>query len=177
MTQTLIIEFIPTKQACVELVTKFGGQPVWLNEPQWPHSRETGRPMQFIGQVALDERIFPSSLGKMAYIFMSDEHSQVLSSRPDSGENAVIIQPSYEPPSIKVSPLTAGPTLYDLVFVPEPSVDSKPKGLFAWFKPNKVKPEKMIQQPCEFVTHLTLIDEATLLKSNDSKENECFFAK
>ena len=30
------------------LVTKFGGQPVWLEEPQWPISRSYGEPMQFI---------------------------------------------------------------------------------------------------------------------------------
>jgi hypothetical protein len=29
-------------------VTKFGGQPVWLDEPSWPVSRVYGDPMQFI---------------------------------------------------------------------------------------------------------------------------------
>lgn len=37
----------------MEPVTKFGGQPVWIGEPQWPVSRQYGTPMQFICQIAL----------------------------------------------------------------------------------------------------------------------------
>jgi hypothetical protein len=47
-------------------VTKFGGQPVWLEAPQWPIGRANGKPMEFIGQVALDPQIFGNIPGKMA---------------------------------------------------------------------------------------------------------------
>src|SRR5439155_783936 len=32
-------------------VTKFGGQPVWLEEPAWPLTPATGEPMEFVAQV------------------------------------------------------------------------------------------------------------------------------
>jgi|GEM_PF-4199221 len=48
------IEFVRSDVAINEPVTKFGGQPVWIGEPEWPMSRGRGTPMRFIGQVALD---------------------------------------------------------------------------------------------------------------------------
>ncbi len=75
-----------------EARTKFGGQPVWLEQPQWPLD-SAGEPMQFYGQVALDAAA-PELAGSMAYLFVGG------TSRSDgepwaaySGDNAVVIQP------------------------------------------------------------------------------------
>ncbi|MER6951316.1 hypothetical protein ABT294_45600 [Nonomuraea sp. NPDC000554] len=77
------LEFVSADGPIREPVTKIGGQPVWLEEPQWPFSRFTGEPMQFLGQFTLGG-------GRLAYVFMGDEE---LSGEPEGGENAVVIQP------------------------------------------------------------------------------------
>lgn len=110
------IQFVATTSPITDPVTKFGGQPVWYEEPQWPFSRATGRPMRFICQVAIDEALFPGSVGKMAYIFMTDEEEYVDGTwEPDGGENAVIIQPGGQAPVVSTTAQATGPTLYDMV--------------------------------------------------------------
>jgi Domain of unknown function (DUF1963) len=91
-------------------VTKFGGQPVWLEEPQWPISRATGEPMRFIGQIALDESLFGPLAGRMVYLFISDGETFVDNTYdPAGGENALIVQPgTYEGP---VTGQSIGPTV------------------------------------------------------------------
>ena len=66
------IEFHEAKQSIREAVTKFGGQPTWLEEPQWPLSRQSGAPMRFICQIRLDEELFGAVTARMAYLFMTD---------------------------------------------------------------------------------------------------------
>jgi|SRR5690554_299429 len=75
--------------------TKFGGQPDWLGDSQWPISPELKKPMRFIAQIALGD-VFPEYNGKMAYIFMTEDEEEYIDGtwEPDGGENAVIIQPS-----------------------------------------------------------------------------------
>lgn len=57
-----------------ELKTKFGGQPVWLNEPAWPLNPESiaDEKMLFLGQIVLEEEIFPNSNGAVVYLFFAD---------------------------------------------------------------------------------------------------------
>lgn len=113
------IEFIPAPAPMANAVTKFGGQPAWHGAPQWPLSRTTGNPMRFLCQVALDERLFPGALGKMAYVFMTDEDDYVDGTwEPDGGENAVVVQPGAAPSHVAVAARATGPTLYDMVEVP-----------------------------------------------------------
>ena len=116
-------------------VTKFGGQPVWLSEPQWPLSRSLGSPMQFIGQIELFVELFGHNDACMAYIFMTDwngESSFPDTFDPDSGENAVVLQPgTFTGPT---TPLLTGPSLYRRV-LPE-------NGLPA------------LEVPCEFAVEL-----------------------
>ena len=85
-------------------ITKFGGEPCWLEKAQWPISRLHAVPMQFIGQVALAD--VPSlsdvlrSSGKVVYIFMTGDEAgdeQPSTWESESGENAVIIQPGMGP--------------------------------------------------------------------------------
>jgi hypothetical protein len=105
----------PVNTPITEPVTKFGGQPVWLEAPQWPIGRANDKPMEFIGQVALDPQIFGDIPGKMAYIFMSgweDEEAEKdpESWDPDSGDNAVIIQPGGIT-HVPTQPLATGPSM------------------------------------------------------------------
>ncbi len=129
------IEFVESRRPIVEFVTKFGGQPNWVGESQWPISKSTGNPMRFIGQIAIDPDLFPFTAARMAYLFMTDEAEHVDGTwEPDGGENAVILQPGSNP--AKTQPLAEGPTLYRMVkklfqklLVPEPcefSVTLKP---------------------------------------------------
>lgn len=112
------IEFIETSVPIKEPVTKFGGQPVWIEEPAWPLSRKTGEQMQFICQVSLDPELLGVPPGKMAYLFMtgSAEGEWVDGTHdPDGGENALIVQPSAKAAyggRIEIIPSATGPTLY-----------------------------------------------------------------
>lgn len=112
------IAFVPTEEPVAEPVTKFGGQPVWLEQPEWPISRAAGIPMRFIGQIALDDlKPAPGCAGRMAYLFMTDtdpvdgEIGLVSGQHdPRSGENAVILQPGGDRP-VETRPIINGPTL------------------------------------------------------------------
>lgn len=57
-----------------ELKTKFGGQPVWLNEATWPLNPESraDEKMLFLGQIVLEEAIFQNSNGAVVYLFFAD---------------------------------------------------------------------------------------------------------
>lgn len=95
-------------------VTKFGGQPVWLEEPQWPVSRMYNSPMQFICQIALEPLLFGNLPTRMAYLFLTDwDYAGVFPTTfdPDGGENAVILQPGgvWSGPCLSVP---EGPSLY-----------------------------------------------------------------
>lgn len=103
------IEFIDAKAS--KLSTKFGGQPDWIDHPQWPLSKETGNPMRFICQIDLSEF---NTDAKMAYLFMTDEEEYVDGTwEPEGGENAIILQPSTE---VHVTTLEnkTGPSLYKM---------------------------------------------------------------
>ncbi|WP_173095717.1 hypothetical protein [Actinomadura verrucosospora] len=95
------LEFVSADGPVREPVTKIGGQPAWLEEPQWPSSRFTGDPMQFLGQFTIDG-------GRLAYVFMDDEE---LSRLPEDGENAVVIQLGGRIPDfVTVRAQAEGPT-------------------------------------------------------------------
>ena len=105
-------QLVPSPTAAENPITKFGGQPRWIDEPQWPLSRKTGKPMEFIGQIVLDPKIFGDIPGKVAYIFMSswDEDRALETWSEDAGENAVIIQPGGTVP-VKTKSLATGPSV------------------------------------------------------------------
>lgn len=104
-----ITRFQPAGEPTTAPVTKFGGQPTWLQDPTWPVSEAWNRQMRFVCQIALD--------GRLAYIFVTHaDHDDpdffdpdVIF--PDGGENAVITQPDgrYDGP---VSASPTGPTLH-----------------------------------------------------------------
>lgn len=114
------VRFEPVEEAGGTPVTKLGGQPVWLAEPQWPVSAGLAEPMTFIGQFRLDGDGTGTADGtgtgagevRMAYLFMTDTEDFVDGTwEPEAGENAVIVQPGGRvPPFVAVRPLAAGPT-------------------------------------------------------------------
>jgi hypothetical protein len=91
-------------------VTKFGGQPVWLEAPQWPLSRLCATPMEFIAQIALPPDLFPAVRARLAYLFMSGNEADDTWD-PNSGENAVILQPGGRWHGSS-QPLLTGPSLH-----------------------------------------------------------------
>jgi len=133
------IVFIPATAPIHEPVTKFGGQPTWLEAPQWPLSRESGKPMRFIGQIALTEEIFGSTVGRMAFLFMTDDEDDYVDGtwEPDGGENAVIVQPGEV--TVPTQSLAQGPTLYRMV--------------------HPVGADRLVPEPCEFGVRLTLAED------------------
>lgn len=96
-----------------EPINKFGGQPVWIAEPSWPLDPETGEQMLFLGQIALDQELFPDSDGTMVYIFFGE------SSEPIYNEAfAVVIQTAENVHTsgdeIEFVKEATGPTIYEL---------------------------------------------------------------
>lgn len=116
MVKKFSIGFNEVTTPITESVTKFGGQPTWQTEPTWPLSRATGKPMQFICQIKLEPEIFGETLGKMAYLFMTDADEEIYDTwQADSGENAVIIQPAASPLTLPIENSATGPYLYKMV--------------------------------------------------------------
>lgn len=118
MPKKQLIEFSETTAPISDAVTKFGGQPVWIENPAWPLSRETGNPMRFICQIELRSEYGFNTPAKMAYLFMTEEEGGDFvdgTYEPDGGENAVILQPGST--SIPTTDKIEGPTLYKMVSV------------------------------------------------------------
>lgn len=92
-------------------MTKFGGQPVWLQVPRWPLSAAWGTPMRFVAQISINDQ----KEEKLAYLFVTaadDDDFDPDVIFPDGGENAVIIQPggAYDGPAVEQA---TGPTVCD----------------------------------------------------------------
>jgi len=76
-------------------VSKFGGQPIWLEEPVAPLSRRTGKPMTFVCQIAIPSHWHENQNVHLAYVFMTGagfDDNAVETWNPEDGETAVIIQ-------------------------------------------------------------------------------------
>jgi hypothetical protein len=104
----LIVSLIPT-EPIREPVSKFGGQPNWLTNAQWPLGRSDGKPMRFICQVRLPEHLRCGGQ-EMAYLFMSD-NVRAPTWEVEAGDNAVILQPAPFTPHVQVAQIEHGPTL------------------------------------------------------------------
>jgi uncharacterized protein YwqG len=127
-----------------EPVTKFGGQPVWMEDPCWPLSREYGTPMQFVCQIALAPKLFGGLEARMAYLFVTDDfaHGYMAETwEQEGGENAVILQPGgiWNGPT---APLREGPSLYRRTWT---GVGFDPETGAGWER-----------TPCEFAVELHL---------------------
>jgi uncharacterized protein YwqG len=140
------IEFLESRKSISGLVTKFGGQPVWIGEPQWPISKSTGNPMRFICQIAIDPERFNPVAVRMAYLFITDEKEYVDGTwEADGGENAVILQPGET--KVKTVQLTEGPSLYRML-----------KKLFH---------KNLVPEPCEFSVTLKPLEERAFAEETE----------
>ncbi|MBU3104306.1 DUF1963 domain-containing protein [Clostridium gasigenes] len=97
------IDFIEEKKKVEVPITKFGGQPVWIDKVQWPIDEENGKPMRFICQIELYPEIFGENKLKMAYLFVSKEWNNYV----------VICQPLNT--KIVTKEISKGPTIYRMV--------------------------------------------------------------
>lgn len=107
------MKFIRSQQPVTEAITKFGGQPVWIDTPQWPLGEMSGKPMRFIGQIKLEEKLFGTKKAQMAYLFYSegiDDNTDTF--EIEGGENAVILQPGT--PLVPVVDNKVGPRIEDI---------------------------------------------------------------
>lgn len=148
-----VISFREAEDPIREPVTKFGGQPAWIEGPTWPLSRATGRPMRFLGQVALDPTIFADAPARAAYLFLTDEEECVDGTyEPEGGENAVVLQPGRFPgPS---AALVEGPTLYRMVEEPGAS--------------------GLVPEPCEFAVTLAVGEDGDPRAAEGGEERDGF---
>ncbi len=87
------LNFDQVKEPVTECISKFGGQPNWISEPEWPLDSQKNEKMLFVGQIALSDRLFGDTTGRMAYIFIDGDEEGQGTWEPDAGLNAVIIQP------------------------------------------------------------------------------------
>lgn len=148
MPKKQIIEFIEATEPVSNPLTKFGGQPLWVDEPAWPLSRETGNQMRFIGQIELREEYGFKSSAKVAYLFMTEEEDGEFvdgTYEPDGGENAVILQPGSS--GAPTTNTAEGPTLFKMV---------------------KVEGKDLLQpQTCEFEARLNEADDIDFVSEED----------
>ncbi|HYE19561.1 MAG TPA: WGR domain-containing protein [Tepidisphaeraceae bacterium] len=103
-----------------KLVSKLGGQPVWVGNAEWPISKRWKTPMRFIGQVTLEPAVFGKMKARMAYLFatafewpIAGQYFETDACFADKGENAVVIQPGGTRAGFETEALEEGPTLYD----------------------------------------------------------------
>jgi HEAT repeat protein len=82
--------------------SKFGGQPEWLDRPNWP-SGPDGLPLIFYGQIEVEER-------RVAYLFVGPPGSWV--GEPNDDWVSVVVQPGGGPIGEAAARAT-GPILYD----------------------------------------------------------------
>jgi hypothetical protein len=116
-----ITEFKQVVKRINEPITKFGGQPVWINEPEWPMSDGwDDKPMMFVGQIALEKNILGNNEDYVIYIFVTHPESYEDDFfDPDvaewmGGENRVIIQRMDEiERNEKFECVYEGPTLFN----------------------------------------------------------------
>jgi Domain of unknown function (DUF1963) len=107
------LRLFPSSQPIKAPITKFGGQPVWIEQAQWPLSRSSGDPMSFICQIELVPEIFGATAAKMAYVFMSsDDSGKSNTGDSEAGDNAVIIQPGGEI-YVQIDNLNDGPSFFE----------------------------------------------------------------
>jgi len=137
------IELNKSENKINEPITKFGGQPNWLEEPQWPVSEELESQMRFICQISLKDELFSGSEGKMAYVFMTEDDEEYADGtwEPDGGENAVIIQPGGKI-SVKTVNKATGPTREEYSVTLVPSEDENFMAESQVFKLNDDEAEK-----------------------------------
>ena len=107
MAKTYRLQLNRSKEPIAEPVTKFGGNPVFLEQTQWPQCKMCSREMDFLAQIRLDDPIKFYDKYTMAYLFMCPGHFEKNGSLhcetwdPQKGANAVILQSGKHPVSVE----------------------------------------------------------------------------
>jgi len=108
-------QIVESSTTITEPITKFGGQPVWINTPHWPIHSATGEQMMFQSQIVLDPALFPDSNGAIAYIFFgdteqlsNDDFAVVLQTKDSKALNA-------QNQEIEFVTEATGPTIYEWI--------------------------------------------------------------
>lgn len=89
-----ITGFTEVFEPITEPITKFGGQPVWLEEPRWAVCPGNGKKIPFLCQIELVGELFGKIQPKVAYVFHGGNPD---GSEPgwltDHGDTAIVLQP------------------------------------------------------------------------------------
>lgn len=100
---TYRLHLAKSERAITEPVTKFGGNPAFLEPALWPRCRMCSRELDFLGQIRMDDPIRFSNRYLMAYLFMCVGYIdktgalQCETWDPYEDANAVILQSSSKP--------------------------------------------------------------------------------
>jgi len=111
-------QIVETSTPITEPISKFGGQPVWINTPHWPIDPATGKQMTFLSQIVLTPELFPDSQGIIAYIFFgegeplyNEAFAVVLQNKDNISMNTHA--------DVKFVTEATGPSLYELEIIDE----------------------------------------------------------
>ena len=91
-----------SERAITEPLSKFGGNPVFLESTAWPRCKMCSREMDFLAQIRIDDPIRFSNRYVMAYLFVcsgyieKSETPQCKTWDAYEGANAIILQSSSE---------------------------------------------------------------------------------
>ncbi len=89
-----IIGFTEVFEPITKPITKFGGQPVWLEEPRWAICPGNGQKIPFLCQIELVSELFREIQPKVAYIFHGGNPDGSESGwLTDHGDTAIVLQP------------------------------------------------------------------------------------
>jgi len=109
-------EFVESSSPITEPISKFGGQPVWINTPHWPIDSEKGNQMLFMGQIAFDVELFPRPGEMMAYLFISGSadplYNQAIGIVIQSKDNAFVSENTND--WVKFTEANTGPSIFEL---------------------------------------------------------------
>ncbi|MFJ9343120.1 hypothetical protein ACIRP0_28090 [Streptomyces sp. NPDC101733] len=105
----LRMSFRAARESVMEPVSKFGGQPVWLDGPALPVHPSSGEPLVFIGQFRV-----PGDEVRLAHLFLREEGVVMGGDTPEDGEAVVLVQPGGRIPAFASigAPGTRGRTLW-----------------------------------------------------------------
>jgi hypothetical protein len=111
-------------------ILKFGGQPVFLDETDWPTCKNCGNEMEFLAQISLQAPLRFSERYRMAYIFMCPGQFDGKRWLPCEtwsaygGANAVILQATSDRVIVPDHVPEYPDHIVDLEMVTEPQVDT-----------------------------------------------------
>ena len=127
--------FVPVADVLRGPQTKFGGQPIWMQEAVWPVSPDTGKPIRFLGQIDLAQLPFYFPDPQVVYLFVEIYDSE--SDKYFPNNYAVILQ-SHADGSVQTP---SGPSVSDTEY----SVVGKTVEDPSWSEMQKIYSDALIK--------------------------------